>query len=482
LKRPLPVALVIAFAARAAPVLFGYEHYGDAPVRIELAERWAQAPHLWHGYLETYQYGPLHLTVVGGLVRLLGERVVAARLLSLVSGLVGVWLLYRVAERERGREAGFWAAFGLALSPLHVQASATGASEALFLALLLGALLLALRDHALLSALLLGAAGLVRYDGWMYVPLFGALLFARTRDVPRALGYCAIATAPALFWLWVNTRWTGDPFAPIHHIDREHAILAQMALASSGRLRTRLEGLLYWPCAICIVATPVLGLLGLWGSARAALRRESGWELVAIAWLPAAWFTLRAAALLDFRPMARFTLVAAALSLVFAHDALALLRGPVRAVAVGAAAATPLVLAALCWNRTGAAAEWARPLAPIGSLPPGIAEAARWLAANTAATDAILLDGSPYYLDITLAFAAGLPEERWIRVSWKEDFEQRLARHTPVFAVLIVRGPLGDFTRDRFDFRGLHFCAEQHYTYATVYRRCAPVLPALDAK
>ena len=474
MKRPLPVALVIALAARALPVLFGYEHYGDAPVRIELAQRWAQAPHLWHGYLETYQYGPLHLTLVGGLVRLLGDRVVAARLLSLASGLVGVWLLYRVAERERGREAGFWAAFGLALSPLHIQASATGASEALFLALLLGALLLALREQPLLSAVLLGAAGLVRYDGWMYVPLFGALLLARTRDVPRALGYCAVAAAPALFWLWVNTRWTGDPVAPLHHIDRDHAMLARMALDSSGPVRARLEGLLFWPAAVCIVATPVLGLFALCGSARAAWRRQTGWELVAIAWLPAAWFTFRAAALLDFRPMARFTLVAAALSLVFAHDAMALLRGPLRALSVAAAAATPLILAALCWNRTGAAAEWARPLAPIGSLPPGIAEAAHWLAANTAPSDAILLDGSPYYLDITLAFAASLPEERWIRVSWKEDFEQRLARHTPAFAVLIVRGPLGDFTRDRFDFRGLRFCAAQRYTYATVYRSCPP--------
>ena len=474
MKRPLPVALVIALAARAAPVLFGYEHYGDAPVRIELAERWAQAPHLWHGYLETYQYGPLHLTLVGGLVRLLGDRVVAARLLSLTSGLVGVWLLYRVAEGERGPEAGFWAAFGLALSPLHIQASATGASESLFLALLLGALLLVLRERALLSALLLGAAGLVRYDGWMYLPLLGALLLVRTREVPRALGYCAVAAAPALFWLWVNARWSGDPLAPIHHIDREHAMLAQTALASWGPLRARLEGLVFWPSAVCIVATPVLGLLGLWGSARAAWRREAGWELVAVAWLPAAWFTFRTAALLDFHPMARFTLVAAALSLVFANDAMALLRGPVRGVAVAAAAATPLVLTALCWNRTGAAAEWARPLAPIGSLPPGIAEAAHWLAANTAPADAILLDGSPYYLDITLAFAAGLPEDRWIRVSWKEDFEERLARHTPTFAVLLVRGPLGDFTRDRFDFRSVRFCAAQRYTYATVYRSCAP--------
>src|SRR3989475_10520015 len=96
------------------------------------------------------------------------------------------------------------------------------------------------------------------------------------RSVPRALGYCAVAAAPALFWLWVNTRWTGDPVAPLHHIDRDHAMLARMALDSSGPVRARLEGLLYWPAAVCIVATPVLGLFALWGSAPAAWRRGTG--------------------------------------------------------------------------------------------------------------------------------------------------------------------------------------------------------------
>ena len=474
MKRPLLAALGVALAARVVPILFGHEHYGDAPVRIELAERWAQHPHLWRGYLETWQYGPLHLTLIGVLVRLLGDRVVAARLLSLAGGLLGVWLLYRVAERERGRDAAFWAALALAFSPLHIQASATGASEAAFLALFLGALLLALRDQVVLAAVLLGAAGLVRYDGWLYVPLFGGLLWLRQRNLARSAAFLAIAAAPALFWLWVNARFTGDPLAPLRHIDRDHAMLARTAADSFGALRARLQHLVYWPLSLLLVATPAFGLLALWGAVRTLWRRNPGWDLIVLAWLPAAYLTFRAAILLDFRPMARFTLVAAALSLLFAHDALALLRRPARAIAIATAAATPLVLAAMCWNRTGAMAEWARPIAPIGSLPPGIVEAARWVKANARSDDVILLDGSTYYLDIPLAFVSGVPEEQWIRAAWKGDFEQRLARRTPTLAVLVVRGSLGDFTRERFDFRELSFCAAAQFTYATVYRRCTP--------
>ena len=160
--RRLLVALAVAAAARAAPLVVGMEHYGDAPVRIELAEQWAKDPHLWRGYGETLQYGPLHLTLLGLFIRACGDRVLGARLLSLLCGLTGVWLLWRIARRERGAEAAFLAALGLALSPLHIQASTTGASEAVFLALFLGALDCALLDDAVAGAALLGAAGLVR--------------------------------------------------------------------------------------------------------------------------------------------------------------------------------------------------------------------------------------------------------------------------------------------------------------------------------
>jgi hypothetical protein len=91
---------------------------------------------------------------------------------------------------------------------------------------------------------------------------------------------------------------------------------------------------------------------------------------------------------------------------------------------------------------------------------------------NVKDDDAILLDGVWDYLDIPLAFAANLPEQKWVRASWEKEFEGRLKEATPTMAILIYQGKLGDYTRDRFDFRGLHFCAAARFTYAAVYRRC----------
>lgn len=465
-------AIGVAAAARLLPAIFGFEHYGDAPVRIELAEAWARSPHLFHGYLEAYQYGPLHLALLGSAIRLAGDRVVAARLVSLLAGLAGVGLLYRLTRRERGEPAAFWAALGLALSPIHIQASTTGASEAVFLALLLAALLAAVEERPIVAALLLGAAGLVRYDGWLYVPLVGAVFLIRGRDLPRALGFCALASAPAVFWMWVNARFTGDALAPLHHVDRDHAALARMAISWFGQVRWRAYGLVYWPIAVCGVATPALGLCGMWGAARALRRRQPGWELVLIAWLPAAYFTFRIAALGNFRPMARFAIVAAALTLPFAEEVLARMGRWARRLAVAVAVATPLLLAGLSWNQNGSWAEWARPLSPIGSVPPGIAQASRWLKEHARPDDVVLLDGPWHYLDFPLAFAAGLPDPQWIRAAWADDFEQRLARRSPTLAVLFDQGKLGDPGQERFDFRGLRFCRVERYVYASIYRRC----------
>src|SRR5471032_2619834 len=155
-KREVFLALLVALAVRALPLAFGYEYYGDSPVRIEAAERWAAHPHLWRGFSEAFQYGPLHLSLIGWLIELLGNRVVAARALSLVCGLLGVWLLGLLTLRHRDAASARWAMFGLALSPLHIQASTTGASEAVFLAMFLGTLALLESEHVALAAVLLG--------------------------------------------------------------------------------------------------------------------------------------------------------------------------------------------------------------------------------------------------------------------------------------------------------------------------------------
>jgi hypothetical protein len=324
---------------------------------------------------------------------------------------------------------------------------------------------------------------MVRYDGWLYVPLFAAWLALRRVRLPRIALYFAICAVPIALWLWLNWRYTGDAFAPIHHIDRDHRMLTDNALAYFGQVRWRAYCLFYWPIAVLLVCTPVLGIFALAGAARAVWQRSAGWEIAALAWIPAAYLTLRAAVLTDFRPLSRFALVAGVLSLPFAWSALAELPARVRsaAVALGAAAlvATPAALALASYGRNGGLAEWARPIAPVSTVPPGIADAVRWLRSNARTDDVLLLDSAWHYLDIPLAFTAGIPEERIERLRWP-DFVERIARTPPTLAVLLYQGTLrytdgaegASEESESFAFRGLRFCRVEKFVYASIYRRC----------
>src|SRR5919206_3302274 len=104
-RRYLYISLAAALIARIPALLLGTEHYGDAPVRIEIAARWVRAPHLWRGFSETYQYGPLHETLIAAALQLWPDPLWAPRVLSLLCGLLGVWLSFRIAHRLFGPQA-----------------------------------------------------------------------------------------------------------------------------------------------------------------------------------------------------------------------------------------------------------------------------------------------------------------------------------------------------------------------------------------
>ena len=511
----LPV-LAFALLARLPGLFLTVEHYGDAPVRVEAAERWVLSPHLWRGFSETFQYGPLHLTMLGAALRLHPDRFLTPRLVSLAFGLLSVWMLFLLARRACGTQAAWLAGAGLSLDTVHLQASTSAASEAVFLGLFLLCLELLARAVAiplsaddappsrvhtaplLGAALALGAAGLVRYDGWIMAALLCGLLLLRVRARRLRLLDLALFTLvtalPALFWMRQNLLDSGDPLRPLHHVNLDHRALADQAVGWFGSVRYRLYCAGYWPINVLVLSSPLLGLFSLWGALRALWRRSAGWELAALAWVPAAYFTVRGAVLLDFRPMSRFVLTSAALSLPFAWGALEDTarffsrsdpeqEGPWRRALVSAtlslAIATPLFFFAASYGQNSSLAEWARPLSPISSVPPGVAQAARYLRENAKPGQYVLLDGVWDYLEIPLAFESGLPETQFIRRSY-DNFEQKLTQVTPEWAVLLYQGNLqwtpgvtgAALEAEEFGFRGMRFCRSVKFVYASVYRRC----------
>lgn len=155
-----------------------------------------------------YALGALVLAVVG-------DAVVAARLVSLVGGLVTLGLAVWIAGHLGGRRAAGIAAVALVLQPEFALYSATSLREPVYAAFALGAVVALMRERLALAGALAGAAFLVRFDGAV---VLGPLLVLaaggarpRLRRLIRALtplglaviawsAYCRYEFGTALFW------------------------------------------------------------------------------------------------------------------------------------------------------------------------------------------------------------------------------------------------------------------------------------------
>lgn len=392
-------ALLVGAALRVCAAFFAEDVWGDAPVRLELVGRWIQDPGLWWDATRVFQYGPLPTNVAGLASLVLGLHW-GPRLCVLVAGIAAIPLAARLAGRVSGEGAGRVAAFAIAVSPLHLQASTTFASEAIYVAAVLWAVERALAGRLVAAALGAFIAATTRYDAWLWLPALALLWMLAQRARPlRALGGAVLFALGPLSILGANLV-AGDMLAPVRHVSAEHLMLAQTAQAQWGTVPWRLAMALWWPAAIVLVLTPgFAGLLAL--QVVRAVRERAVLLPGAAAGIPPAIYATRAVVFGSFWPMARFALGPAALLLAYMRAA------PARVLlgCIGVACAFSLgIQAAGAWlpNPLG---MWAAASAPVSRMPDDLRAATEALRAHGCA-DA-WLETSPHYEEIVVAHNAG---------------------------------------------------------------------------
>src|SRR5436190_10605416 len=159
------------------------------------------------------QFGPLHTTLMRPFLALDPWAPRSSRYLSLLTGIAVLFPFLAFARRLVGQPAAELATFVLALSPLHVQASTTAASEALYLLLWICALerlLAALDGRSIrtfaLAGMLASLAAVTRYDAWLALPIIvmAAWLFVKPNGrflVPGLAVFSLCAASLPLAWL-----------------------------------------------------------------------------------------------------------------------------------------------------------------------------------------------------------------------------------------------------------------------------------------
>jgi hypothetical protein len=408
------VAIVVGTLLRLASFPFAEDLWADAPVRGDLAAAWAQRPGLWWTFERACQFGPLPLHLEGLLIRGGLPSSSGARLLPLLCGVAGLWLAARLGARlasdtRGGADGAKLAAWALALSPLHIQASTTCASEAVYVAFLLGLALSALEGRTGWLLLCAFCASTTRFDLWLALPALSLWLLWRARAARGRISLCDALSSLGLWLgpasiLLANGLATGRPWAPLSHISRDHAALAAPFLAWAGPLGWRLGSALFWLAAPLVVLTPGFGLCALrsaWDGLRrlGAVARDAGAALLP-ALLPPLVYAGRALILGDFLPMLRLALPPSVLLCAAAP------RRPNRPLATSIAVAlafdAALLLVALA---PGPPQELAQRVSPLSRLPDDLRAGAAWL---RAAPTSSALDRSPRWEDIVMAHAAGL--------------------------------------------------------------------------
>ena len=458
-------ALALVTLVRALVFPFAWNLYGDAPARVQTVLRWLDRPFFLRSFEGARQFGPLNVYLLAALYRIVPDRFVVPRLLSLALGSLSAWPLYRLAERRFGRRAAAISSFAFALYGLHIQTSTTATSEGLFLFFLLWAL--AFLDRARGSARWLAPAALAmacacatRYDGWLYAPLSCLWLIgplrARRVDWRAALGYATAVAAVPAFLMWGNWKDMGDPLFLVHFIDADHLRNAARASAAMGRWRYAAYCLVFWPANLLIELSPLIAAaaaLAIFESVQRA--RWRGLWLLAL--VPAALFSVEGA-LGRFHPLARFTIPTAVLLLPYVGRGVELLlaaRSP-RArtgLAIGIVALALGFPAYFAWRTEGRGDPWAdalRPLSPVSNLPPDLEAAAhaltqlargRQLARGGRTT--ILVDSDDAYDDLPLAFYVRQPENAVLEL--RERTTREALRHggsSPDLVAVLRNGQL----------------------------------------
>ncbi len=457
--------LAVALLPRLLLLPFNENLYGDAVVRTELAERWLREPHLITSYGDgAFQFGPLHLYVVGFVLKVVPDRQLAGRLVSLLFGVLSVVPLYALTRRLFGWRAGVVAGLAFSVWGLHLQLSTTAASEALSLFLMLWVFALVAEglDENRLGPIF-GAAGVLnlacatRYDAWLFMPLLavGLLLWGKDRvaAVTRAMGFGLLCLPFPLLWMQGNELAHGDPFYPIRAVEHFHVEWARDGIGRLGQAGYRLMNLGFWPGVALLTLSPgvaALGMVGMWRRWRE--EQEVRW-LVLAAVVPALYFTFKAAVLTDFQPLARFTVTELVLVLPFVAPGFEALMGArgagarraVAGVTAVVAVALPLAVGLYTFRADGGWRDSVRPVSPTSTNPVPVMEAARFLEREVAPRGgSVVLDTEPSYLDIQLAFFSGLPDERIARVRW-ETFRKHLHELEPEY---LVRFEGGELARD----------------------------------
>ena len=249
---------------------------GDALARAAATQKWMNHHSLFPGSMV---WDPLYFWISGPLGYFIGAEL-GTRLLSLLSGTLTIFIVYKLTERLAGSVAAGISGLVCMLSSLHIGYSTASSSESSYVFfLVLGIwLLFEFQASNRISQLVLGSIALtisagIRYEAWIFLPLItiiftGAYASEPARNTKLAkrgvafLMYVLLAGAWPFTWIIICWLKFGNPLYGISH----HYSELPVEFVQFGRSRLY-SGLL--PIGVLLLALSPIPAIG---AAYSALR------------------------------------------------------------------------------------------------------------------------------------------------------------------------------------------------------------------
>ena len=347
----------VALAARLAILPFATTDGSNPAARVWMAWRWLDDP----GVITDGVWGPLHFYLIGAVLALTDDPVMAPVILHVLFGVGAAILFYIFVRLEfSGPNSALLAGLVFALYPVLLRASVAVRTEPPFVFFVLACMILlslarmraATVAWAAAAGLMLTMASMLRYEAWMLTPFLGLLLWPRLIPI---LVFLTVASVHPLFWMIGNTVAHGDPLYPI-------SFAREWELEAMGRsglsLAERLRATLGFVISIARGLTPLVALLAFAGGviAMARHRRAALWLVPPIGLLALLLWSVANGSLV---PKSNYTAIVGAMVLPFValtFQALGAERW--RAAPVGVAAVVTVGLVAVggcesCLNAAG---------------------------------------------------------------------------------------------------------------------------------
>ena len=458
------VLALVAIAAVVCVACFPFATEGvDGAARIALALRWLNHPTLISTQ-DCSQYGPLSVCAVIGILSVWKDPYLAPRLVSLLFGIAAVVPLFLITRLLFNRRAAIMAGLFFASDSLLVKSSGTTMAEAPFVFLFLFSVYFVFRFRRtgrlfdlLSAAFLLTGASMVRYEGWLFIPLMGLLVIRPStgegngwRRVKAMLApvlvFGAVASALPLLWLLINYVKLGDPWGVWRWLRANHALHGVESAQRRGVGGALAYSAIFPFVVLLLSLSPGVLFLALAGMRRAIARRQT--LLYAALFLPFMAYFVETLALRTY-PVARFWLLPGLLLLPYAGSQMdACCAGVPRALAVRRTAWVVLSAAVVFGALTAAA--WLEDLpfhqkfwsvAPVSPLLPEDKKVFDLIRGRMKPGDKLVQDSSPCPHVLVFYLSPAIRENWWDRpaldgLATPQARREYLEASAPGFAVL----------------------------------------------